>query len=738
MRLTKGDPTSKVDSSTWTPPEAENAGVKTGLRPLSKRQYKSGGKVHGANAKKRADRLMRKSGGRTESEDRSKRYLTPDNLLNRDVRMANEERAGTKHVGGFKKGGKIKREHHADGNAADGDVIANLIRQDQIEKGMKGRGLPIRVPMPTPRPADKVMPYKGPKPTTNPNTGYKKGGAAEHTDEVQDKKLMHKVLRPTAFKAKKADGGKINWLRKGEEVFSGNSTTKVPGKTGGRTAKAYGGQMGAQPQATATAAPQQTQQYAQQQAGQQSAQPYQQQQYDVRQQAGLPLYAQQYPQQQQPQNFIDEQQSDIANVAYAQQQPQVQQLQTWQEPTQQQYPQFSGLTFANPSQFSNYAPPPPTADSARSQMPNNMMPPNAMATNPYARPPMQLQGSNIPTKKAGPMEHFNDTRAQDMQGFQSRLARLNAMSPFARQTDRINHINTLQNYMTQNPMASYTDAQKNYQQQMNPHGPGMNRQDMRNPMGGGMMQGGYQNNMPMPGMVGQRQQLAPGVTPAMFQNSGYDLGPNPTLYNTGGRTPHAKGGKTKGKTNININVMPHGQGMAGPMGGPMGHPPMGGAPMPPPPPPPGPPMGGPPPMGPPPVGPMGGPPMPPPGMPPMPRKSGGRAGKDLGGSLTGGPSGSQGMGGLSPQILNALKNADMAQKAPAIAGGGLTPQQLQALANLRTNPQADLTGAGALMGRKHGGRTMAKTEHVIDHAAGGGLGRLEKIKAYGQPQKRMK
>jgi hypothetical protein len=32
-----------------------------------------------------------------------------------------------------------------------------------------------------------------------------------------------------------------------------------------------------------------------------------------------------------------------------------------------------------------------------------------------------------------------------------------------------------------------------------------------------------------------------------------------------------------------------------------------------------------------------------------------------------------------------------------------------------------------MMPRKNGGRTM----HVIDHAAGGGLGRKEKIKAYG-------
>jgi hypothetical protein len=37
------------------------------------------------------------------------------------------------------------------------------------------------------------------------------------------------------------------------------------------------------------------------------------------------------------------------------------------------------------------------------------------------------------------------------------------------------------------------------------------------------------------------------------------------------------------------------------------------------------------------------------------------------------------------------------------------------------------------IGRKHGGNIPAgmHTMHVIDNAAGGGLGRLEKIKAYG-------
>jgi len=132
----------------------------------------------------------------------------------------------------------------------------------------------------------------------------------------------------------------------------------------------------------------------------------------------------------------------------------------------------------------------------------------------------------------------------------------------------------------------------------------------------------------------------------------------------GGRKAHAKGGKAKGKTNININVMPHHAGM--PMAG----------------------------------GPMGGP-----AMPPMP-----------------------------PRPPMAPPSAPMG--AP-MGGGQTDPALLAALAGGR-GPQMAPMGGGMPMARKSGGRAMAKTEHVIDHAAGGGLGRLEKIKAYGEPQKRMK
>ena len=101
-RLTETDPHTKVDSSTWTPSAPENAGVKTGARPLVKRLFKKGGKVIGADAMKRADRKPRKAGGRTNK-------LTPDSLINRDVRTANEVREGTKHEGAFKKGGRTHK-----------------------------------------------------------------------------------------------------------------------------------------------------------------------------------------------------------------------------------------------------------------------------------------------------------------------------------------------------------------------------------------------------------------------------------------------------------------------------------------------------------------------------------------------------------------------------------------------------------------------------------------------------
>lgn len=99
-RITRADPKQRVDASGYTPPDALDADVKTGARPISQRQYKRGGKVvgkvHGEHAKHHAGRKPRKSGGR---------LSTPDGLINRDDREANEEREGIKHIGAYAKGG---------------------------------------------------------------------------------------------------------------------------------------------------------------------------------------------------------------------------------------------------------------------------------------------------------------------------------------------------------------------------------------------------------------------------------------------------------------------------------------------------------------------------------------------------------------------------------------------------------------------------------------------------------
>lgn len=94
-RMAGGDPHAKTDSSNWTEAGPLAADVQTGERPVSPRQFKRGGKVEGDLAQMRADRASRSSGGW------AKEYI------NRDVKAANEDRAGTKHVGGFAGGGNV-------------------------------------------------------------------------------------------------------------------------------------------------------------------------------------------------------------------------------------------------------------------------------------------------------------------------------------------------------------------------------------------------------------------------------------------------------------------------------------------------------------------------------------------------------------------------------------------------------------------------------------------------------
>ena len=297
----------KVDSSTWSPSEPINAEVKTGMRPISRRAYKKGGKVVGAKAAVNIGRKPRKSGGSA---------LTANSMINRDAKEANEERPGGKaHIGGYKKGGRIKKQV---AGSVTGDTEAP-VAADSINELLARNPGPSTAPVDTtPRSApnapenQKISPAMAAKmraaaaaaarastrkaggrtgkaaggpqvgaskmmqdakatsgvpssilnsaPTSSrfaKSVGMKKGGKTDfskiimnkktgqlsdkpskHDDAAMDAALIKKMVKPSARTKKQTGGG----------VFTGPSYPgKVPGATGGRTAKYGGGALGGMP-----------------------------------------------------------------------------------------------------------------------------------------------------------------------------------------------------------------------------------------------------------------------------------------------------------------------------------------------------------------------------------------------------------------------------------------------------------------------------------------------------------
>ena len=280
-RLISPGKKSKIDASDFTPADPLDTESKTGLRPLSRRQFKKGGKVvakaHGEEAHKHAGRKPRKNGGKA---------LTADTLINRDVREANEERDGTKHIGGFKRGGATKgRKHREDGgstamtrirDAAGYDSpdyepsnyqpkgnYSNLSDEDMAKmqalagsKDVQGRkhggktGRKHRADggFQDPRMAAQQMlagsnranvptgliPSQPASSQMSKAAGIKRGGRAEaHPDEREDKALIKKMVKGEALKHRKAGGTAVS-----------NGTLEGTRPTGGRMARATGGKTG--------------------------------------------------------------------------------------------------------------------------------------------------------------------------------------------------------------------------------------------------------------------------------------------------------------------------------------------------------------------------------------------------------------------------------------------------------------------------------------------------------------
>ena len=113
----------KVDASTWTPDEPLKADVKTGMRPISRRAFKTGGKVDGEAAKTNLSRAPR--GGISEKVG----------LANTDQKAANEEREGQKQVGAFKRGGRTGK---MGGGLLSKDENYNKTAYDPIDKPEEG------------------------------------------------------------------------------------------------------------------------------------------------------------------------------------------------------------------------------------------------------------------------------------------------------------------------------------------------------------------------------------------------------------------------------------------------------------------------------------------------------------------------------------------------------------------------------------------------------------------------
>lgn len=180
---------SKTDSSDWSPAEPINADVKTGMRPVSRRAFKTGGKVEGEACAPRADRKPRKSGGEAKAWMNAK--------INRNVKDANEEREGIKHVGALKKGGKVAKK------ASGGSTKDGYFPRERWDE-TKEKWIPL--------------PPKPPFPGSDKETGPSRPSDHDNPDKFRpgyDKEAVDKAISSSRQKIGRKEASAIHSLLKG-------------------------------------------------------------------------------------------------------------------------------------------------------------------------------------------------------------------------------------------------------------------------------------------------------------------------------------------------------------------------------------------------------------------------------------------------------------------------------------------------------------------------------------------
>lgn len=225
-RKLAGEKDQKVDSSDWSPAEPLNAEVKTGMRPISRRAYKSGGKVEGASAPKNLGRAQRKAGGKAMAEERSEAAEYAKAKINRDAKAANQEREGIKHIGGLKSGGRAKK--------ADGGDTRQLNRI--TDPAQRRRLEQIQNPPSPPKPPVREKPAAPPMDTSTMNA---------------DEAAAFMRSRKSGGRTARKDGGKIATTLAGQEKIqkeqaAASKATRGKAqhyKKGGRAEKMVGGPM---------------------------------------------------------------------------------------------------------------------------------------------------------------------------------------------------------------------------------------------------------------------------------------------------------------------------------------------------------------------------------------------------------------------------------------------------------------------------------------------------------------